>query len=62
MKNKNNQMLPDEFEYNMSEQLAKEILAMRKNAEKNMHPQVFLCKVVNETFGLRGHCMSVTTY
>ena len=62
MKNKNNQMLPDEFEYNMSEQLAKEILATRKNAEKSMHPQVFLCKVVNETFGLRGHCVSVTTY
>lgn len=62
MKNKNNQMLPDEFEYNMSEQLAKEILATRKNAEKNMYPQVFLCKVVNETFGLRGHCVSVTTY
>lgn len=62
MKNKNNQMLPNEFEYNMSEQLAKEILATRKNAEKNMHPQVFLCKVVNETFGLRGHCVSVTTY
>lgn len=62
MKNKNNQMLPDEFEYNMSEQLAKEILATRKNAEKNMHPRVFLCKVVNETFGLRGHCVSVTTY
>ena len=36
MKNKNNQMLPGEFEYNMSEQLAKEILATRKNAEKNM--------------------------
>lgn len=62
MKNKNNQMLPGEFEYNMSEQLAKEILATRKKAEKNMHPQVFLCKIVNETFGLRGHCVSVTTY
>lgn len=62
MKNKNNQMLPGEFEYNMSEQLAKEILATRKNAEKNMRPQVFLCKIVNETFGLRGHCVSVTTY
>ena len=62
MKNKNNQMLPGEFEYNMSEQLAKEILATRKNAEKHMHPQVFLCKIVNETFGLRGQCVSVTTY
>ena len=62
MKNKNNQMLPGEFEYNMSEQLAKEILATRKNAEKNMHPQVFLRKIVNETFGLRGQCVSVTTY
>ena len=62
MKNKNNQMLPGEFEYNMSEQLAKEIFATRKNGEKNMHPQVFLCKIVNETFGLRGQCVSVTTY
>lgn len=34
MKNKNNQILPGEFEYNMSEQLAKEILATRKKRRK----------------------------
>lgn len=41
------------FEYNMSEQMARELLRSRKGAEKNMPPQEYLVKVVNEQFNLR---------
>ena len=41
------------FEYNMSLTMAKEYLKARKGAEeKNMPPQEYLVKLVNEQFGL----------
>ena len=49
------------IEYEMTKTMAKELLNERKGAERNMHPQEYLCKVVNETFGLKGHCTHVTT-
>lgn len=49
------------IEYEMPKLMAKEILNERKGADKNMHPQAYLCKVVNETFGLKGNCVKVTT-
>ena len=52
----------DEIEYEMPKELAKQILATRKGTEQNMHPQAFLCKVVNEEFGIKGNCVKVTTY
>lgn len=52
----------NEIEYEMPKALAKELLATRKGEERNMHPQAFLCKVVNEEFGLLGNCTKVTTY
>ncbi len=51
-----------EIEYEMSKEMAKEILATRKGAERNMHPQEFLKKIVNEEFGIKGNCVKVTTY
>ncbi len=50
---------PGDIAYEMSKTLAKEILSTRKGAEQNMNPQDFLCKVVNESFGLKGHCAYV---
>ena len=52
----------NDIEYEMPKGLAKEILATRKGEERNMQPQAFLCKVVNEEFGLLGNCIKVTTY
>ena len=49
------------IEYEMPKLMAKEILNERKGADRNMHPQAYLCKVVNETFGLKGNCVKVTT-
>jgi len=52
----------NEIEYEMPKELAKQILATRKGTDQNMHPQTFLCKVVNEEFGIKGNCVKVTTY
>ena len=49
------------IEYEMPALMAKEILNERKGADRNMHPQAYLCKVVNETFGIKGYCVKVTT-
>lgn len=40
------------FEYNMSLEMAKDLLKVRKGTERNMDPQKYLVKVVNEDFGL----------
>lgn len=40
--------------------MAKEILNERKGTDKNLNPQVYLCKVVNSTFGIKGYCTKVT--
>lgn len=41
------------FEYNMSKDMANDLLKTRKGTDKNMNPQDYLLKVVNEQFGLR---------
>ena len=50
-----------EIEYEMSKEMAKQILATRKGTDQNVHPQEFLCRVVNEEFGLKGNCTRVLT-
>lgn len=40
------------FEYKMSETMKKELLKVRKGADKKADKQNYLCKVVNEEFGL----------
>jgi hypothetical protein len=37
----------------MSKEMAAELLKNRKGTDKNMNPQDYLVKVVNEQFGLR---------
>ena len=48
------------IEYEMPKEMAKQILAERKGTDRNMHPQEYLKKVVNETFGIKGNCIKVT--
>lgn len=50
-----------DVEYEMSKEMAKQILATRKGADQNVHPQEFLCRVVNEDFGIKGNCVRVLT-
>ena len=49
----------EEISYTMPEGVAKDLLAQRKGDEKKMQPQAYLCKIVNEQFGLKGNCISV---
>ena len=47
------------IEYKMPEKMAIELLKNRKGNEAKMRPNDFLCKVVNESFGLKGYCVNV---
>lgn len=47
------------IEYKMPEKMAIELLKNRKGDEAKMRPNDFLCKVVNESFGLKGYCVNV---
>lgn len=49
------------IEYEMPKEMAKVLLAERKGGDRNMRPQDYLCKVVNEDFGILGNCVKVTT-
>ena len=48
-----------DLSYTMTAGMAKDLLEQRKGDEKKMRPQEYLCKVVNEQFGLKGNCISV---
>lgn len=48
-------------EYRMTAEMAKEILKTRKGMDAKMHPQEYLCKVVNENFSIKGNCVKVST-
>ena len=50
------------IEYKIPEQMARELLKNRKGDETKMRPNDFLCMVVNENFGLKGHCVKVIRY
>ena len=50
------------IEYKMPELMARELLKNRKGDEVKMRPNDFLCMVVNENFGLKGHCVNVIRY
>lgn len=47
------------IEYKMPEKMARELLKSRKGDEAKMRPNDYLCKVVNESFGLKGYCVKV---
>ena len=48
-------------EYQMPQKFADELLKARKGQEKNMRPQDFLVKYVNDECGLMYNCVRVTT-
>ena len=50
------------FEYKMPDKMARELLKNRKGEEAKMRPNDFLCKVVNENFGLKYTCVNVIRY
>ena len=54
MKNNTN-----EIAYRMPPLTAKAYLAKRAGDEKKMNTQAYLCKVVNEEYGLKGTCVKV---
>ena len=47
------------IEYQMARDMANELLSSRKGADKNMQPQDFLIKYVNEECGLMYNCTRV---
>ena len=47
------------IEYKMPEQMARELLKARKGEAAKMRPNDYLCKYVNENFGLIGYCVKV---
>ena len=50
------------IEYKMPEAMAKAYLNGRTAEEKKKRPNDFLCKIVNEEFGLKGYCTRVIRY
>lgn len=50
------------IEYKMSAEMAKALLKARKGTDLKMHPQEYLCKIVNETFGLKNKCVKVSQF
>lgn len=51
------------IEYKMPKEMAQNILKTRNKDETNkMKPNEFLCKIVNEQFGLKGYCTKVLLY
>ena len=50
------------IEYKMPEKMAKEYLRQRSGEDAKMRPNDYLCKVVNEEFGLKGYCVKVIRY
>ena len=51
---------PGAIEYQMPQAFADELLKARKGQDKNMRPQDFLIKYVNEECGLMYNCVKVT--
>jgi hypothetical protein len=47
------------IEYKMPTAMAKMYLGTRNGDEKKMKPNDFLCKIVNEEFGLKENCVRV---
>lgn len=47
------------IEYKMPVNMAKMYLGTRNGEEKKTRPNDYLCKVVNEEFGLKGNCVKV---
>ena len=51
-----------QIEYKMPKAIADELLKIRKGEERNMRPQDFLIKYVNEEYGLLRECIKVILF
>lgn len=49
-----------EIEYNMSKTAFQELLNTRTAAEMKLNPYVFVMKVLNETYGIKGHISRIS--
>ena len=47
------------IKYKMSKEMVNFYLKNRNGEDKKKHPQEFLCKIVNEEFGIKGVCTKV---
>ena len=52
---------PPYYEYVMPKEMAKNLLDNRNGEEKKLNPHEYLVKIVNEQFGIRGTCVTVST-
>ena len=50
-----------DYEYRMSKAMVKSLMAKRKGSDANLSTQRYLCKCVNEEFGIKGNCTKVLT-
>jgi hypothetical protein len=50
------------IEYKMPIEMAKALLKDRKGDDAKMRPNDYLCKIVNEQYGLKGYCINVIQY
>lgn len=50
---------PGGIEYKMSGITAKALLASRKGADAKMNPAEYLCKIIDEEYGLKEKCVSI---
>ena len=50
------------IEYKMPKEMARIILKARKGTDAKMKPNDFLCKYVNEQYGLLGTCTNVILF
>lgn len=62
MKNINRENTNGFFEYKMSVEMMQNYLKMRKGKDKSADPQEYLCKIINEEFGVKGKCIKVLTF
>ena len=62
LKYKNNVKLGRSIEYKMPVAMAETYLKQRKGNDAKMNPNEFLCKLVNEEYGVLGNCVNVITY
>lgn len=50
------------FEYKMTPEMVQTYLKMRKGKDKTADIQEYLCKIVNEEYGIKGVCAKVLTF
>lgn len=50
------------FEYKMPDKMAREFLKNRSAEDKKLNPNEYLCRIVNEQFGLLYNCVKVIRY